>query len=318
MVFQDPGASLDPRSASSSDRRAAPRARARLGPQRCGRASRACWTRSVCPTSALDRYPHEFSGGQRQRIGIARALALGARPHLRRRTGLRARCFGAGADPATCSTACSSERGLAFVFISHDLGVVRIFLSARRGDVSRPHRRGRAGRGGFRLAAASLYAAVEGLLARARSDPSRRDDLPGGRTALAGRPAAGMSFPSAMSARRRALSTREAGTTGHLARAARCVPPGRSRDFCRTLGWPRDPGCVSETCTPRGVVTPQHGQVDGRQSNRQTSAARRSRKNDPARTQANILEIATEEFATTDLTERGSTRSPRGHIRPNA
>ena len=47
----------------------------------------------------LKRYPHSFSGGQRQRIGIARALALKARPADLRRAGLGPRCVDPGPDP---------------------------------------------------------------------------------------------------------------------------------------------------------------------------------------------------------------------------
>ena len=76
------------------------------------------------PRPFAQRYPHELSGGQRQRIGIARALA--ARTSLRRRR----RADGARSTSRSRprSSTCSSDLqtlGLTYLFIAHDLAVVR-------------------------------------------------------------------------------------------------------------------------------------------------------------------------------------------------
>ncbi|MBN9673793.1 ABC transporter ATP-binding protein [Roseibium aggregatum] len=75
MIFQDPFASLNPRSKIGRIIAEGPIAHGVPAKQAYAKAAELLDLVGLDP-SAIDRYPHEFSGGQRQRIGIARALAL--------------------------------------------------------------------------------------------------------------------------------------------------------------------------------------------------------------------------------------------------
>ena len=71
-----------------------------------------------------NRFPHEFSGGQRQRIGVARALAVNPKLIVCDEPVLCARRLRTGSDPEPLKDL-QREFGLTYVFIAHDLNVVR-------------------------------------------------------------------------------------------------------------------------------------------------------------------------------------------------
>ena len=123
IIFQDPFASLSPR------RTVAQTIREPLDVHRIGTpAERNAKVEELLQVvgmrpAVMDRYPHEFSGGQRQRIGIARALALNPKLIVADEP-VSALDVSVRAQVLNLIAKLQRERGIAFLFISHDLSVV--------------------------------------------------------------------------------------------------------------------------------------------------------------------------------------------------
>ena len=124
LMFQDSYASMDPRM------RVGPILREPLSIQRIGSRQEqhnkiaAILDEVGLPRAAVDRYPHEFSGGQRQRLGLARALILNPmlviadEPVSALDVSIQAQILNLMLD-------LQRDLGLTYLFISHDLSVVR-------------------------------------------------------------------------------------------------------------------------------------------------------------------------------------------------
>ncbi len=122
MVFQDPSTSFDPR---HSVLRIVTEPLFRSGLDAAARRERARQALAqVGLEDVLDRKPHAFSGGQRQRIAIARALIADPRVLIADEA-VSALDAALRADVVRLLDGLARERGIALIFIAHDLALVR-------------------------------------------------------------------------------------------------------------------------------------------------------------------------------------------------
>ena len=145
IVFQDPYSSLNPRMTIGEAIAEPMRVHRcgtgdegrRTGYRHCERSEAIQTREAVCDlleqvgldAAHYDRYPHELSGGQRQRVCIARALAVNPRLVICDES-VSALDVSVQAQVLNLLNRLKQERGLTYIFISHDLGVVR-FMSDR-------------------------------------------------------------------------------------------------------------------------------------------------------------------------------------------
>ena len=124
MVFQDPYSSLNPRLSVGQIVEEPLTLHTRM--TRSERGDRVRWLFEKVGLSAhhVNRYPHEFSGGQRQRVGLARALATNPKIVIADEP-VSALDVSVQAQVINLMQDLQDEFGLSYVFIAHDLSVVR-------------------------------------------------------------------------------------------------------------------------------------------------------------------------------------------------
>ena len=247
MIFQDPYASLNPRKRVGQivgDPLKLQGVASGSGAAHAGR--RSCWSGSASRREHYNRYPHEFSGGQRQRIGIARALALKPKLIIADEP-VSALDVSIQAQIVNLLDDLQDELGLTYLFVAHDIGVVRhisdrIAVMHRRQD-----RRAGRRRPGLRAPARRLHqeAARGGADPRPAREPRRRERrrsrprglaLPGEPAALAADQAAAGADPQSSCRSARSGRTSRSSTASARSSSSTARTPTSSRAAAKR--WP--------------------------------------------------------------------------------
>ncbi len=124
IVFQDPFRSLNPRRTVGQAIAEPLQIHNLVAPEKRRERVAQLLTEVGLDTGAIDRYPHQFSGGQRQRIGIARALAVEPQLIILDEP-VSALDVSVQAQIVQLLQNLQREHGLSYLFISHNLAVVR-------------------------------------------------------------------------------------------------------------------------------------------------------------------------------------------------
>jgi oligopeptide transport system ATP-binding protein len=124
MIFQDPYASLNPRKRVGQIVGDPLKLQGVASGSELRKQVQALLERVGLSSEHYDRYPHEFSGGQRQRIGIARAIALKPKLIVADEP-VSALDVSIQAQIVNLLDDLQDELGLTYVFVAHDIGVVR-------------------------------------------------------------------------------------------------------------------------------------------------------------------------------------------------